>query len=454
LKKRFAIFEDKGYFCRTMPAQVTHQAYLDVTPTERRWVCFFLFALVFIQGLVMNLTPLILPTLEDVLRLNKSQLGLFSSAGVVGMMLALFVGGYVVQILRPIRSGTLAVIIMGCGAVLMAYAPSYPIVLLAAFVLSVGTSWIVAVQSAIVTTFFFKRRQRMYFLVLAFMAAGAMVGPWVFTFFLERVGQQRWQLVYLGGALALWILIGLILMIGGKSLIVLKRQPAPDPTDVSRPSASEGFLQTLFHHVLNRPTIYLLGLIVICDNLAMMSVLTWTPTLAQERFGVGDQQTGAMMSLMAASVLFGRVLMAALATGRIADRFLLGGCYALSMLCFMLMLMSPSFTVMLVMWAAMSFFVAAQGPATYAIGSSEFKGRAGIAIPIADGIGTLGSMLGPPLLGYYSDLTHGGLLAALWIVPIFGFGVTLVSIVWELIKRQELARRSNVCDESFALNRP
>ena len=192
----------------------------------------------------------------------------------------------------------------------------------------------------------------------------------------------------------------------------------------------------------------MLGLIVILDNLASMNILTWTPTYAKEQFeGVTDADTGFLMSMMAAGVLSGRVLLAFFITGKFSDRRLLGVCYALSMVMFMGMLLVPSFWMLVVGWFMMSFFMSVQAATTYAIGSEKFKGKAGVAIPIADGIGTIGALIGPPLLGWYADLTGGKIGPALWIVPLFGFALAAVAIGWEVYEKKSVAAQAVLTDD-------
>ena len=106
------------------------------------------------------------------------------------------------------------------------------------------------------------------------------------------------------------------------------------------------------------------------------------------------------------------------------------------MVMFMGMLLVPAYWMLCVGWFMMSFFISVQAATTYAIGTEKFKGKAGVAIPIADGIGTIGALAGPPLLGWYADMTGGKIGPALWVVPIFGFALAAVAIGWELIEKK------------------
>ena len=81
----------------------------------------------------------------------------------------------------------------------------------------------------------------------------------------------------------------------------------------------------------------------------------------------------------------------------------------------------------------MAFFMSAQSATTYAIGADKFKGRAAAGIPIVDGIGSLGAIAAPLIVG--SIAVTIGLDQALWLVPIFGFMLTFVCLAWEWVDK-------------------
>ncbi len=406
--------------------------------SEATWILLFIFALVFMQGVTINLMPLILPTLGDVFEIDRSQQGFIRSSEAMGMLAALFLGGVIRQLIKSRLTGVFAVILMGAGAFGMAESRLYTHLLLAAFCMGAGTALILAVHSSVVSDFFYEGRQRMYLLIMAVFAVGAMVGPYLFGLTLEYAGTDGWRRVYFYLGILLWAMITAVCLIGWRRLGKLgrERQPAggksTTASEEDSPAAGEEPpTRLLVARVLKSGALYLLALIVIFDCLATWSAVTWMPTLAKEKYGVGESSVGLMMALLAAGVLLGRLLMAAFLAGRFSDRKLLGYSYAASMLMFVLALMASSFATFAVMWFLVGFFMSAQAATTYAVGSQKFKELAGIAIPMVDGIGMIGALIGPPLLGHLAELTGQGIHASLWLVPIFGLTLTAISLGWQ-----------------------
>ena len=139
------------------------------------------------------------------------------------------------------------------------------------------------------------------------------------------------------------------------------------------------------------------------------------------------------MATMAAGTLFGRIILGAFISGRISDRKLLGISYGLAMVMFMFMLGAPSLKLLFVLYFIMSMFMSAQSATTYAIGAEKFKDRPAAGIPLADGIGSIGALAAPWMMGELA--ARVGLAKALWLVPIFGFALMFLSIGWELIEK-------------------
>lgn len=411
-----------------------------MTRINQIWALIFVFIVVFLQGSMINLTSIILPTLGEVFKLDMESQGRLQSFGVGGMMVSLFLGGIVTRSIGARLAGVSAITLMGAGAMVMAKALSYELVLVAMFVMGLGIQLVLSVHSWVVSAYFYEQRQRLFLLIMAMMAVGAMVGPYLFGVALDYVGPDHWQRVYLNLALILWTITALIVSIGWRRLADLGRrsvqvcETGSEALDESKTAVSgESTIQFLFSHILRRGALYLLGLIVIFDNLAMWSASTWMPTLAQETFDVDASHKGSLMSIFAGGVLLGRLLMATFLAGKVSDYKLLGYSYGASMLMFMLLLTAPTYLMLVVAWFLVGLFMSAQAAMTYAIAVRKFKGAAGIAIPIADGIGSLAMFVGPPLFGSIADAKGEGIRAALWLVPVFGFLLSAISLGWEWV---------------------
>lgn len=400
------------------------------------WLLVYTFGLVFFQGLLVNHSTVLLPVLKDVYSLDEAALGRMASLAFASALPALLISGYVTEWLRPKRSGILAVVLMGTGCLAMGMSRSFAMVIGGLMVLQFGINWVLAVQSSIIAGFFPQLRQRLFFLAMAMLAMGAIFGPPAIGWAIERVTANdslaAWGTVYvwLGGLV--WGLLALLLLVCGGRLAPIAGQPggAQQSFRVRRGQSLGKRLKKLFvSGVFNRPAFYLLGLIVLFDNLAAINILTWVGVMAQERFDATPVKIGYLSSLMAMGVVLGRIFMATFVSGRISDRKLLGYSYGIAMLIFMFMLITPSMNMLYVLYFLMSVFISAQSATTYAIGADKFGERAAIGIPLVDGVGSLGSLAAPLIMGMFA--VWFSLDYALWMIPVFGFMLVMITLGWE-----------------------
>lgn len=393
----------------------------------------YIFGLIFIQGLMVNHISVLLPVLEESLSLNERQVGLISSLAFAGALPALFLSGYVTEFIRPKLSGVIAVVLTGMGCLIMGTA-TYGTVVVGIFILHFGFNWILSVHSAVIADYFPQSRQRLFFLAMAMLAVGAIIGPSAIGKVIEIVGVDSWGTVYGCTALVVWSLFVVLYIVCGHRISALSMGTAKSHSykQFTLPSKKDDFTGTwhmLTSGIFNRPALYLLGMIVVLDNLATVNVISWTGILAKRRFEAGTADIGYLTSMMAVGILTGRIVMASFVSGRISDRKLLGFSYGSSMLFFIAILFSRTFFLLYVSYFMMAFFMSAQSATTYAIGANKLKGRAAAGIPIVDGIGALGSLAAPFIVG--SLALQIGLDRALWLVPIFGFLLTFACLAWE-----------------------
>jgi len=398
----------------------------------------FIFALVILQGLTINLMPLLFGTIAQTFELNLRQQGQLQSFFLAGGIVALFVSGYVTETIRAKRSGALAVILIGAGSLLLGLAKTYQHVLIAASVIGLGDFWILSAYSAVITAHFADMRQRMFMWATAAFAGSATIGSSLFGHLLEKV--PNWQLIFLCFAGVVWVGFGAFSLFAGRRLRLLGQQAASQ--DPASPSASGGIAARLGDAVkfltaglLNRGVFWLLGLLVVLDMFAAGNIVAWTARFFQIRDHVGDDRVGLMLSASAAGVFVGRLLMGAFVSGRFTDRTVLGTCYAAGILMYVLILLIPGYSVGLVLVFLNGAFIAAQAPTMYAIASAKFGDRAATAIPLMDAIGVLGGFMGPAAVGALAD--RHGLHAVLWLIPVVGFTLVLVVFAWQVVDRKK-----------------
>ena len=411
----------------------------DIPKDTKVWMLVYIFGLVFIQGLMVNHITVLLPVLKDAFGLDDPAIGTTASLAFAGGLPALFLSGYVTEWIKPKLSGVLAVALMGTGCIVMGIAASHAGVIVGIMILHFGLNWILAVHSAVISECFPQSRQRLFLLVMAMLAVGAIIGPPAIGEAMDRVDTTAWGTVYIWLGFILWGLLAVLLCVCGRRITPLNFGAPSVGRRVRavRGASEQSFAQRmtglLASGVFNRPALYLLGLIVVLDNLATMNVVAWLGVFATNKFAARPDAIGYLSSIMAMGVLTGRIVMAAFVSGRISDRKLLGISYGIAMIMFMAMLGAPSFTVLYGLYFIMAFFISAQSATTYAIGADKLKDRAAAGIPIADGIGAIGSLAAPLIMGYLANQV--GLDRALWLIPLFGFMLTFVALGWELVDK-------------------
>ncbi len=414
-----------------------------VDPAEKRKklnLTILMFGIAILQGFALNLMPVMFPTMGEKFGVSKAQQGLLQTSFALGAILALIVAGYCVNLFGAKKSAWVILGVLGSGAFLFGAAPIYPLVLLAAVLIGMGTATFVAVYSAIITAEFTATSQRMYMLTYAVLAGSATVS----TLFIGwLIKQFDYTSVFMIFGVCIWSLAVVFMTTFGRSLKpdvgCLHHDPAhPKTCDVERKNWLQKFGSFLGTGILNRGSLYLLGAVVLLDTLASGNLLAWAPTYFKDY--LHSKNTGMVLSYSSGGVLLGRLVMGTFPPGFIGDRVLLAICYTGAMIsALVIFLFHPGVNVSFFLVGLSGAFVAAQAPTTYSIATSKFGERAPAAIPLVDGIGNFGGLIGPPLLGAIAGIT-GDLNATMLLIPVCGFSLVILLVIWEAADRIGLRR--------------
>jgi MFS family permease len=301
-----------------------------------------------------------------------------------------------------------------------------------------GNQWILAVYSAVITSRFPENRQRMFLWVGAVFAAAAAVGPYVLGYSLDITPNWRW--VFLSFGVFVWIWLAALLGIAGKRMGTITRPKQADSVSlkdkknlVEKLRELRGFLVS---GLFNRYALWLLGLLVILDNLATITIVTWTPRFFQLNYGLQTAPSSLFLSTLAIGVFLGRLFLAAFVAGKWSDRKLLGYCYAGAMLAYACILLEPGYVASVLLMGVVGAFASAQAPTVYSLASAKFRERAATAIPLTDAIGSAGGLMGPTLIGFLADRA-GSLHKVLWLsIPAGGLLVT-IALIWEWLDTEK-----------------
>ena len=397
----------------------------------------FIFSLAVVQGVTINLMPLLFRTMARAFELNLRQEGQLQTAFLAGGIIGLFVSGYATEILRAKKSGLLTILAVGLGSLMLGFGTTYRHVLAAAFVIGLGNMSILAVYSAVITEHFAEMRQRMFMWTTAVFAGSAAVGNMMFGYLLANV--SPWNQIFVVFAVLIWLWFGALTLLAGKRLDVTGKRFRPSGSPATADSEKslplwESISRFLFSGIFNRGVFWMLGFLVLLDNLAAGNIVAWTGRYFQLKYDVGDEVTGTLLAAIAAGVLFGRLVLGTFISGRFSDRIVLGTCYGLGILMYVLILVIPSYQIGMVLAFLSGAFIAAQAPTMYSIASVSFGARAATAIPLMDAIGVLGGFSGPTILGALAD--ESDLQSVLWLVPMLGAVFVAVVFVWDWIERR------------------
>jgi MFS family permease len=402
---------------------------------ERMPLTALLFGLSFIQGLALNLMPVLFPTLGVEFGISKAQQGLLQTAFTAGTISVLIAAGYLINYFGAKHVARAVTMLIGLGAILFGLAPYYALVLCGAMLMGMGTACLVPVYAAVITARFADIRQRMYMWTFAVLAGSATVSTALAG---DLVQRYSYHVVFVAFGLLIWIWAAALLGIAGRALDPgIGRVRAPPVAGRAAGAATGGhvtaFLRFLADGLLNRAALYALGLVVVLDTLASGNLLAWAPSYFGEAYGLVN--VGVVLSASSAGVFVGRVVMGVLPPDRVPDRILLGLCYAGAMVAFgLILILRPGMYAALGLIALNGALVAAQSPLTYSIATTKFGNRAPAAIPLVDAMGNFGALLGPPLVGLLADRA-GELKAVMGFIPLCGFALVGLLFVWEAIDR-------------------
>lgn len=147
---------------------------------RRTWtVAILLF--VFADGLGFQMRGALLPSIESTFAVSPGLLGLISTAGTVGFMIAVLSTGLLSGRIDPDRVLLRSVGIVVAAVLLAAVSPLFPIFLVALFVRGVVTGPFRALDRAVLSHLYPSQRGRIFNRYAFVWAIGATAGPLVVT---------------------------------------------------------------------------------------------------------------------------------------------------------------------------------------------------------------------------------------------------------------------------------
>jgi predicted dehydrogenase/MFS family permease len=405
----------------------------------------FVFGLVALQGLTVNLAPVVMGVVARTFPVSEASLGLLQTSFMAGGIFSLLISGYVTDLIQSAKSGTIAVTGMVMGLILLGVASTFTQVVLAIGLIGLGNAWILAAYSSVIAACFQDIQQRMFMWATAAFALSAAIGNYAMGFSLARMPSWQWIFLALGFGVALiW---AIVLARGFKSLTIIARQLTAQ--QVSGNTSSRSLWDAITTYVcsglLDRRVLWLLGFLVILDNLAGGGSVTWTAQLFRQDYGIDEEQASVMIAASALGVFIGRVFLGAFVSGKFSDLSVLGCCYAGAVISYTLLLLISNFYLGVALCFLSGALMSAQAPTMYSLAVTKFGNRAATAIPLIDAIGLIGSFMGPAIVGTLAD--RNGLHTVLWFIPAIGILFVAIVLVWDLrerVNKSTIARLSMI----------
>jgi MFS family permease len=398
----------------------------------------FLLGLAILHGSIINLMPLMFSSMAATFHVDKAQQGMLKSCFFAGLMVSLVASGYLTRYLGARRMTILAGIVAGAGAVFFGLAPTYALVLAAASVMAMGIAPMTAVYAAVIVADFPHVRRRMYLWVYGLLAGSGALAQTALGSLLDIV--PRYNPIFIVLGVLIWSWMTMLLVVGWRPLGRTTGSARFDRRkDVGKTTLHEklaSLWRFLGSGVFSRGALYMLGLLAIFDYLFASNMLAWTPSFFEELYHGGSVMGGMALSASSAGVCVGRLVMGSLPLGKIPARIWLAACYAGSVFSFgAIIFLHPAYMSSIGLMFLSGAFLSAHTPTLGSLAVEKFGDRAPVVIPLYEGFGAVGGLVGPPLLGLLA--THAGKLdAVMWLVPAVGLGLSTIAIGWEFFDRR------------------
>jgi fucose permease len=349
------------------------------------------------------LVPSLIRSIEGQFGQTDAGIGLFYFLGAGGYVAGSFVGGFATERLGRRWVLSVAAMLVGLGLLAMGAAPSWPLFLLAALPLGLGSGAIDGGVNGLVLDLYPTSRGQALNRLHLFFSLGALAAPLTVGRLVDA--GVPWQAVVLGTALVAFPLAGLFALAdlpSGRHI----------PGEASR-SAPIGYALPLIF----------LAVAIACYVASELGVSSW---LVRFLDPAPLSTATAALSLYWAGLTLGRLVSA-----RVADRFdhlqlaIVSSLVAATTL--VVAVASPSLAVSVALFGLVGFASGPVYPLIMAIGGDRFPDRSAAVSGFLAGTAVIGSILYPPIMGFMSVTI--GLTAAMLGTALLGFACAGALIV-------------------------
>lgn len=377
------------------------------TPPElrRRWTVAVL-GYVALLGVLTQLRGALLPSFAGAFPVSEAELGLVSTAGSIGFLLAVVVAGSVVGRVDVRRGLLVALLALGACLALVSAAPTYVALLVGLAILGLSTGVLHGFDRPILSHLHPDSRGRTFNLQDMVWAIGATLGP---VLALAAIEFANWRAAYLLAAVATLPLA-----------VLVYRLDLPASVDAERDlSLSE--VASLVRH----PTVAWLAAAMLLLSFVEGGFFTWLPYYASDIFG----RRAGTLSLAAYLAAY---VPARYGFARLADRVpnldLVLGASVLATVMLTVAFVFARGAGIFVAIIVVGFLVAGMFPTLLARGTNELPEFSGPMNAVALGSSSVGFLTFPATMGVVAEVYSIGTAMRLLIPVMLAFAV-LVAVV-------------------------
>ncbi|MGF6885049.1 MFS family permease [Nocardia sp. GAS34] len=353
-----------------------------------------------------------LPHLKTAMHLSGAQQGLASGIFFWGYLLLQIPGGYMAERWSAKRWVAILMVLWSVAAISSGFTHTFGELILTRFLLGVAEG---GVQPALMTTirswFPFAERSRAYAIFKLYTPIAAIIAA-PFSGIILTYGDWRWLFIIQGGAP---LIIGIIAW-----LAVIRDTPAKagwlsetERKYIENSRIEEGEPlkpQGTFKAAFTSGIVWYFALIYTLTQTGLLGLTLWLPSVLKKAFHT-DMQVGfvAILPQIAAGIaiiLIGRS--ADRRGGHVAHMSVVLGCGAVILAGASLISPHQKWLVLGAMILGTAASIAWYGPFWATVTKLTPLAAAGAGIGLINGVGNLGSFVGPYIGGWLSDLSGGG----------------------------------------------
>ena len=380
------------------------------------------------QAAVVNLTPILFIPLRAQFGLTFTQLGLLVMANFLTQLLVTLICCVTVDRIgfRFFAVAGHAFAMVGFllfGLVPFLSIPTYPGLVIATIVFSVGGGCFEVILNPIVNALPTKEKSAAMSLLHAFYCWGQMSVVLLTTLFLFLFGQEAWPF-----AMFIWLLLPLI------NGIVFLRCPIIPPVEAKRRSPVLS--------VIRNPIFFFLVLLIVFSGASELTISQWTSAYAEEILGV-PKIVGDMLGMCLFAVMMGIARTTDGIKGKSAYlwKLMLGG-GILAAICYLVAAVATSPAIGLAALALCGLGVSLLWPGTISLSVKAFPMAGTWMMALLAAGGSSGASMGPALAGVLAD--YSSLRMSFAVLTVFPVGVVLCLLMIRLLeKRQKRIESAN-----------